>query len=42
MLHDTPDEAPPMLRRWRNVYILLAGVLLLLGLFLYWFTKHFE
>ncbi len=39
--HDIPDEAPPILGSWRNVYFAvlfyLAGVI---GVF-YWFTRHF-
>lgn len=36
------EEKPPILRTWRNVYALVIGVLVLLMVLFYFFTKHFE
>ena len=36
-----PDEPPPFLHRWRNVYALVLAILLLDILLLTWFTKAF-
>jgi hypothetical protein len=33
---------PPMLGSWRNVYLLVAGVLVALIAGFYFFTKHFQ
>jgi len=41
-MEETPDEKPPILGTWLNVYLLLASVLLVLGILFYFFTKHFE
>jgi hypothetical protein len=35
-------EGKPILNKWSNVYMLLAGVLVLVIVFLYLFTRHFE
>jgi len=36
------DEKPPILGSWRNLYLLLAGVLVFIIVSLYFFTKYFE
>lgn len=35
----TPDEAPPVLRSWRNVYVIVIGELALVVLLLYALTR---
>ena len=36
------QEKPPILGNWRNVYALVIGVLIVLIILFYFFTKHFE
>jgi len=36
------EEKPPFLGSWKNVYALVAGVLVALIIVFYFFTKHFE
>lgn len=37
-----PQDKPPILKTWKNVYALVIGVLVLLIVLFYFFTKHFE
>ena len=41
-MKEAGEEGPPILGTWRNLYLLLAGMLVMLCLFFYLFTKHFE
>ena len=41
-MKEAHEEKPPILGTWRNIYLLMAGVLLVLGVLFYLFTKHFE
>jgi len=36
------DEKSPILGSWTAVYLLIVGVLVVLGVLFYLFTKHFE
>ena len=36
------EEKPPILKSWKNLYILVIGVLVVLIVLFYFFTKHFE
>ncbi len=36
------EEKSPILRTWKNVYALVIGVLVVLIVLFYLFTKHFE
>lgn len=36
------EERSPILKTWRNVYILVVAVLVVLIIFFYLFTKYFE
>jgi hypothetical protein len=36
------EEKPPILKTWRNLYALVIGVLVILIVVFYLFTKHFE
>jgi hypothetical protein len=35
-------EGKPILHSWKNVYLLIGSVLVLIIVLLYLFTKHFE
>jgi hypothetical protein len=35
-----PDEKPPILKKWSNVYLLVIVVLVLMIIFLYAFTNY--
>jgi hypothetical protein len=37
-----PKEKPPFLNTWVNIYLLVIGVLVVLILFLYFFTGYFR
>lgn len=37
-----PSDKPPILKSWKNVYALVIGVLALLIVLFYFFTRHFE
>lgn len=41
-MHSEKQEAPPFFKHWSSVYILVAGVLLVVGILFYLFTRHFE
>ena len=41
-MKEARDEKPPILGTWLNIYLLMTGVLLVLGIVFYLFTKHFE
>ena len=41
-MKEAQEETPPILGTWLNIYLLLAGVLVALGVAFYLFTKHFE
>jgi hypothetical protein len=41
-MKEAREEKPPILGTWLNIYLLLAGVLAVLGVAFYFFTKHFE
>jgi len=36
------DEKPPVGGRWRNLYALVIGVLIVLIVFFYFFARHFS
>jgi hypothetical protein len=36
------EEKPPILKTWKNLYALVIGVLVVLIVAFYLFTKHFE
>jgi hypothetical protein len=36
------EEKPPILKTWKNLYALVIGVLIILIVVFYLFTKHFE
>jgi hypothetical protein len=36
------DDRPPFLRSWRNVYVLIAAVLAVEIIVMYWITQHFS
>jgi len=36
------EEKPPLLKTWRAVYALVIGLLVVLIVVFYIFTKHFE
>ncbi len=37
-----PQENPPILKTWNNLYALVIGVLVVVIVLLYFFTKYFE
>jgi hypothetical protein len=37
-----PDEKPPILKTWSNLYLLVIAVLVVIILFLYAFTNFFR
>ena len=39
---DGPEEAPPFLGSWRNVYLLVIGTLVLCIALFTWFTRAFQ
>jgi hypothetical protein len=39
--HDIPDEKPPVLGEWRNVYVFVLIYLACVISIFYWFTRHF-
>ena len=41
-MKEADEERPPVLGTWRNIYGVLVGALILLVIFFYFFTKHFE
>ena len=41
-MRETGEEKSPILGTWGNLYLLLAGMLVLLAILFYVFTKHFE
>ena len=41
-MKEAGEEKPPILGTWTNLYLLLAGVLVVLIILFYFFTKHFE
>lgn len=36
------DEKPPLLKTWKNLYILVTVTLIVIVVLLYFFTKHFS
>lgn len=40
-MKEIKEGRPPILGTWRNLYLLLVSVLLILITFFYLFTKHF-
>lgn len=42
MMKETSDEKPPILKSWRNVYILVVLVEIIVIVFLYFFTLYFR
>jgi hypothetical protein len=36
------EERPPILKTWKNLYALVIGVLVILIVLFYLFTKYFE
>jgi hypothetical protein len=36
------EEKPPILKTWKNLYALVIGVLVILIVVFYLFTKHFK
>ena len=36
------EEKSPILKSWRNVYALVIGVLIVVIISLYFFTKHYK
>jgi hypothetical protein len=41
-MKEARDGKPPITGSWTALYLLLAGMLLVMIVFLYLFTKHFE
>ncbi|MEO6833463.1 MAG: hypothetical protein ABI378_12840 [Chitinophagaceae bacterium] len=39
---ENPEEPPPVLKSWNQVYALIIAVLLAIIIFLYFFTRHFQ
>jgi len=39
---ETEDENSPILKNWRNVYVLVIAVEVLVVSFLYFFTQYFK
>lgn len=36
------EENPPLLKRWRNLYALVIGTLVVIIICLYYFTEYFK
>lgn len=41
-MHNEEEEKSPILGSWRNVYALVIGVLVLIMVLLYIFTKQYQ
>jgi hypothetical protein len=37
-----PEEKPPVLKSWKNLYLLITGVLILQIIIYYYFTIYFS
>jgi hypothetical protein len=38
----TEEERPPILKTWKNVYLLVIGTLVVIIALLYWLTEYFS
>ena len=41
-MKEAHEVKPPILGTWQTIYLLMAGMLVVLGVLFYLFTKHFE